>query len=126
MNPDANPLPTPSGRIENFFQRKLRATATKNCRHPTWIEPPNGWGADAAPRNPLQSSDHAPSTRLHGQMAWGASASKAKVRGASRMRIKIADDAAARGIRDGDVVGFFTSRGAILAGAILTRTFAVA
>ena len=52
-------------------------------------------------------------------MDMGRVSQQSKVAGREPMRINRAD-AAARGIRDGDVVRVFNDRGAILAGAVVT------
>ncbi|HEX9782204.1 MAG TPA: molybdopterin dinucleotide binding domain-containing protein, partial [Opitutaceae bacterium] len=61
-----------------------------------------------------------PSTRLHGQMDMGRVSQKSKVAGREPMRIN-PEDAARRGIRDGDVVRVFNERGATLVGAVLNE-----
>ena len=60
-----------------------------------------------------------PSTRLHGQLDGGGHSRSAKVAGREPIRIH-PDDAAARGIADGDTVRVFNDRGACLAGAVLS------
>jgi biotin/methionine sulfoxide reductase len=119
MNPDANPLPTSSGRIE-IFSEKIASYNYADCPgHPTWLEPAEWLGSDAARRYPLHLLTTQPRTRLHGQMDMGCVSQQSKVAGREPMRINRAD-ACARGIHDGDVVKVFNDRGAILAGAVLT------
>jgi biotin/methionine sulfoxide reductase len=119
MNPDANPLPTPSGRIE-IFSEKIASYSYADCPgHPTWLEPAEWLGSAAAREFPLHLLTTQPPTRLHGQMDMGRVSQRSKVAGREPMRIN-RDDADARGIRDDDVVRVFNTRGAILAGAILT------
>jgi biotin/methionine sulfoxide reductase len=119
MNPEANPLPTPSGRIE-IFSEKIASYHYDDCPgHPTWLEPAEWLGSEAARKYPLHLLTTQPSTRLHGQMDMGRLSQQSKVAGREPMRIN-RGDAAARGIRDGDVVRVFNDRGAILAGAVLT------
>ena len=57
-----------------------------------------------------------PSTRLHSQHDPGAVSMASKVQGREPITIH-PDDAASRGIQDGDVVRVFNGRGACLAGA---------
>jgi biotin/methionine sulfoxide reductase len=119
MNPDANPLPTPSGRIE-IFSEKIASYNYADCPgHPTWLEPAEWLGSDAAREYPLHLLTTQPRTRLHGQMDMACVSQQSKVAGREPMRIN-RGEAGARGIRDGDVVRVFNQRGAILAGAVLT------
>ena len=119
MNPDANPLPTPSGRIE-IFSEKIASYNYADCPgHPTWMEPAEWLGSAIARTYPLHLLTTQPGTRLHGQMDMARVSQQSKVAGREPMRINRAD-AAARGISDGDVVRVFNDRGAILAGAVLT------
>jgi biotin/methionine sulfoxide reductase len=119
MNRDANPLPTPSGRIE-IFSEKIASYRYPDCPgHPTWLEPAEWLGSEAVREFPLHLLTTQPSTRLHGQMDMARVSQQNKVAGREPMRMNT-DDAAARGIRTGDVVRVFNSRGAILAGAIVT------
>ena len=120
MNPDANPLPTPSGRIE-IFSEKIASYNYADCPgHPTWMEPAEWLGSAIARTYPLHLLTTQPGTRLHGQMDMGRVSQQSKVAGREPMRINRAD-AEARGIGDGDVVRVFNNRGAILAGAVLTE-----
>ena len=119
MNPDANPLPTPSGRIE-IFSEKIASYNYADCPgHPTWMEPAEWLGSAIARTYPLHLLTTQPGTRLHGQMDMARVSHQSKVAGREPMRINRAD-AGARGISDGDVVRVFNDRGAILAGAVLT------
>ena len=68
MNPDANPLPTPSGRIE-IFSEKIASYSYADCPgHPAWMEPAEWLGSEIAREYPLHLLTTQPSTRLHGQM----------------------------------------------------------
>ena len=71
-------------------------------------------------RFPLHLVANQPATRLHSQFDFGATSLASKVQGREPVRIH-PDDAAARGIADGDVVRLFNHRGACLAGAVLSR-----
>jgi biotin/methionine sulfoxide reductase len=57
-----------------------------------------------------------PSTRLHSQLDCGKTSVASKIQGREPVSMH-PDDAAARGISDGDVVRLFNDRGACLAGA---------
>ena len=60
-----------------------------------------------------------PATRLHSQLDFGGYSSEAKHRGREVARIH-PDDAASRGISDGDIIRIFNSRGACLASVRVT------
>ncbi|MBC9208035.1 molybdopterin guanine dinucleotide-containing S/N-oxide reductase [Roseomonas aerophila] len=118
-DPDAHPLPTPSGKVE-IFSATIDAFGYDDCPgHPTWLEPvdvPN----DAAP---LWIVANQPATRLHSQLDFGGTSANSKRRGREVMRMHPAD-AAARGIAEGDVVRLFNGRGACLAAAALSDAVA--
>jgi biotin/methionine sulfoxide reductase len=67
----------------------------------------------------LQLIANQPATRLHSQLDFGATSQAAKIKGRERVRIH-PQDAAARGIADGDIVRLHNDRGACLAGAVLS------
>ncbi len=115
-DPAANPLKTPSGRIE-IFSDEIASFGYDDCPgHPTWLEPAEWHGADKAKDYPLHMLSNQPRHRLHSQMDPGTVSQAAKIAGREPVRINT-DDAAARGIVDGDVVRVFNERGACLAGA---------
>lgn len=119
-DPVANPLVTPSGRIE-IFSETIAGFGYDDCPgHPTWLEPAEWLGSPKAQRYPLHLLTTQPSTRLHGQMDMGRVSQDTKVSGREPMRIN-PKDAVRRGIRDGDVVHVFNERGATLAGAMLSE-----
>lgn len=119
-DPVANPLVTPSGRIE-IFSETIAGFSYDDCPgHPMWLEPAEWLGSSKAQRYPLHLLTTQPSTRLHGQMDMGRVSQDSKVFGREPMRIN-PEDAARRGIRDGDVVRVFNERGATLAGAVLSE-----
>jgi biotin/methionine sulfoxide reductase len=80
---------------------------------------PAEWlGSATAQRFPLHLVTHQPASRLHAQMDPGPVSRRRKVGGREPVRIN-PQDAAARGIRAGDVVRLFNARGACLAGAVI-------
>ncbi|MEO0429528.1 MAG: molybdopterin-dependent oxidoreductase [Pseudomonadota bacterium] len=114
-DPDAHPLPTPSGRIELYSER-IAGFALADCPgHATWFPPRDATRGDY----PLALLSGQPGTRLHSQLDNGATSLAAKVKGREPVLLHPAD-AAARGIADGDVVELFNDRGRCLAGARLT------
>ncbi|MEU6764057.1 molybdopterin-dependent oxidoreductase [Streptomyces sp. NPDC046853] len=118
-DPDTYRLDTPSGRIE-LASATIDSFGLTDCPgHPAWLEPDAWHGAPAAARHPLLLIADQPATRLHSQNDVGAHSLASKV--ADREPVELhPDDAAARGIRDGDLVRLFNDRGAVLAGARIT------
>src|SRR5205085_9199216 len=78
-----------------------------------------GIASHAASRFPLQLIANQPATRLHSQLDLGATSLASKIDGRERVRLH-PRDAAARGIRGGDIVRLYNDRGACLAGAVLS------
>jgi biotin/methionine sulfoxide reductase len=111
-DPVARRLPTPSGRIEIFSRTVAGFGYADAPGHPAWFAPTE------APdeRHPLWLVANQPATRLHSQLDFGAHSAAAKVRGREVLRIH-PDDAAARGIADGDLVRLVNDRGSCLAAA---------
>ena len=114
-DPEATPLPTPSGKIE-IASARIAGFCYADCPgHPAWLPPSEG----ADPRFPLQLIANQPATRLHSQLDFGATSLASKFRGREPVRMH-PQDAAARGISDGDIVRLYNDRGACLAGAVLS------
>ncbi|MBM3569095.1 MAG: Asp-tRNA(Asn)/Glu-tRNA(Gln) amidotransferase GatCAB subunit C [Alphaproteobacteria bacterium] len=118
-DPERNRLPTPTGKIE-LFSDTIAGFAEPDCPgHPAWLEPVEWLGSPVAARYPLHLISGQPRHRLHGQLDIGSASLAAKVAGREPIQIN-PQDAAARGIRDGDVVRVFNDRGATLAGAVVS------
>lgn len=116
-DPQANPLKTPSGRIE-LFSQKIAGFGYDDCPgHPSWLEPREWLGAPLAERFPLHLISNQPASKLHSQYDNGALSRSTKIDGREPLRIH-PDDARERGLSDGDIVRVFNSRGACLAGVI--------
>jgi biotin/methionine sulfoxide reductase len=116
-DPEAAPLPTPSGRIE-IVSKTIAGFGYPDCPgHPVWLPP--GEGA-AARRYPLTLIANQPATRLHSQLDFGATSQRAKIGGREPVRIH-PQDAARRGIRGGEIVRLYNERGNCLAGAVLSE-----
>jgi biotin/methionine sulfoxide reductase len=112
-------LNTPSGKIE-IFSRTIEGFGYEDCPpHPAWLEPAEWLGGKEAQNYPLHMLSNQPRTRLHSQMDNGAVSRESKIKGREPVWIH-PDDAAARGLREGDVVRLFNDRGAILAGVFVT------
>ena len=98
--------------------RRSPGSATRTVPgHPAWL-PPSRRARTA--RFPLQLIANQPATRLHSQLDFGATSLASKIKGREPVRIH-PQDAAARGIGDGDVVRLYNDRGACLAGAVLSE-----
>jgi len=112
-DPDGNPLPTPSGKIE-LFSEVIAAMGLPDCKgHAAWF-PPRDEGF------PLPLLSGQPATRIHSQLDNGDYSKSMKIK--SREPVLIHPlDASARGISDGDVVEMWNDRGRCLAGARVTN-----
>ncbi|WP_136443905.1 molybdopterin-dependent oxidoreductase [Pacificoceanicola onchidii] len=111
-DPEANPLPTPSGKLE-LFSETIAGFGLEDCPgHACWF-PPRDLSEG---RYPLHLISGQPGTRLHSQLDNGDVSLAAKVHGREPVLIH-PEDAAARGIADGQVVELFNDRGRCLAGA---------
>ncbi len=118
-DPAAHPLKTPSGRIEIFSER-IASFGYDDCPgHATWFEPVEWLGSDKAKRYPLHMLSDQPGDKLHSQLDHSPHARSTKVRGRQPVTLH-PEDAAARGISDGDLVRVYNDRGACLAGAKLS------
>jgi len=118
-DPDATPLQTPSGKIE-IFSETIDTFGYDDCPgHAAWLEPAEWLGSERTKDFPLHLISNQPKTRLHSQYDNGGYAQASKVQGREPILIH-PDDAAPRGISDGDVVRVFNDRGQCLAGAVVT------
>ncbi|MGF1501782.1 MAG: molybdopterin-dependent oxidoreductase [Paracoccaceae bacterium] len=118
-DPEGQPLPTPSGRIELFSER-IAGFGYDDCPgHPTWREPYE-WLGQPDRRYPLHLISNQPDTRLHGQLDPGTVSRAAKVAGREPITLH-PDDAAARGLSAGQVVRVWNDRGACLAGVVISE-----
>jgi biotin/methionine sulfoxide reductase len=118
-DPENRKLATPSGRIE-LFSEEIDSFGYDDCPgHPVWLEPIEWLGGERAEQFPLHLIANQPTGRLHGQLDAGRYSQATKVGGREPIRIH-PDDAAARGIGDGDIVRVFNDRGSCLAGAVIT------
>ena len=114
-DPAASPLRTSSGMID-IYSDSIASFGYDDCvAHPVWYEPKEWPGSEIASQFPLQLVANNPSTRLHSQLDPGAYSQASKIQGREPARMH-ADDAALRGIADGDVVKLFNERGSCLAG----------
>jgi biotin/methionine sulfoxide reductase len=117
-DPVMHRLNTPSGRIEIFSETIANFNYEDCAGHPRWFEPTEWLGSERALSYPLHLVANQPATRLHSQLDGGAVSQASKVQGREPIRIH-PQDAADRGLIDGDVVRVFNDRGACLAGVVL-------
>ncbi len=118
-DPIAQPLGTPSGKIE-IYSPVIAKFGYDDCPpHPTWMEPFEWLGSEKAKKYPLHVLSPHPKYRLHSQLN---NTSLRKVYEVSeREPVWISpQDAETRGISDGDLVRIFNDRGQFLAGAVVT------
>ncbi len=114
LDPLANPLKTPSGKIE-IYSETLAGFDYPDCPpHPTWMEPYEWLGKVKG--YPLHLISNQPPDKLHSQLDHGAVSRAGKVDGREPV-VMHPDDAAARGIVEGDVVRVFNDRGSCYGGA---------
>lgn len=114
-DPERHPLATPSGKIE-IFSETIAGFGYDDCPgHPVWLEPEEWLGAAQAGGYPLHLIANQPRVRLHSQLDIGEHSQKSKIAGREPVRLH-PDDAAARGLRDGEPVRVFNARGSCLAG----------
>ncbi|MDU8929346.1 molybdopterin-dependent oxidoreductase [Alisedimentitalea sp. MJ-SS2] len=117
-DPDGSPLHTVSGKIEMFCDTIAKLELEDCPGMPTWIE------KHEYLRNAKEGQVHVvsphPWFRIHSQMDQSENLQALyKVQGREPVRIN-AEDAAARGIADGDLVEIYNDRGACIAGAVLS------
>ncbi len=118
-DPAANPLKTPSGKIELFSETVDRFAYDDCPGHPAWMEPVEWLGAKDK-KFPLHLLSKQPKTKLHSQLDNGTLSQSAKIKGHEPVEMN-PDDAKVRGISDGDIVRVFNDRGACLCGVIVTE-----
>jgi biotin/methionine sulfoxide reductase len=119
VDPAANPLKTPSGKIE-IFSEKIASFGYDDCPgHAVWLEPAEWLGSKKAERFPLHMLSDQPTDKLHSQLDHSPHAKSTKVKGRQPITLH-PDDARARGVADGDLVRVFNDRGACLAAARLS------
>lgn len=117
-DPQANPLKTPSGKIEIYSER-IASFGYADCpAHPTWLAP-DEWQGNAQSGQLQLLSSH-PAHRLHSQLNYSALRDKYAISGREPLTLH-PKDAAERGIADGDLVRVWNARGQVLVGALVTE-----
>jgi biotin/methionine sulfoxide reductase len=114
-DPEASPLPTPSGRLE-IHSKTIASFGEADCPgHPTWL----GQAYVPDETTPFVLIANQPRTRLHSQLDFGGHSGASKHRG-REVATMHPDDAKLCGISEGDIIRLSNERGACLAGVTLT------
>ena len=132
--PEANPLKTPSGKIEFYSQNLAKHFPGDTERPPVphWIEKGESHderiSSERARKYPLLIVSNHGRWRVHSQhddITWTREIGTCKVKGPDGYMYEPIwinpVDAAARGIKHGDVVKVFNERGGVLVGAYVTE-----
>lgn len=118
-DPDANPLDTPSGKIE-IYSETIAEFGYDDCPgHPVWLEPAEWLGNAQADQFHLISNQ--PSNKLHSQLDHGAVSRADRPKGVEPVTMHPAD-ASAQGLSQGQIVRIHNARGACLAQLRLSDT----
>lgn len=111
-DPAANPLATPSGRIE-IFSDAIAGFGYADCPgHPAWLEPVEWLGIAGAGQ--LHMICNQPRNKLHSQLDHGPVSRADRIGGREPVTMH-PEDAAARGLAEGQIVRIHNARGACLA-----------
>ncbi|MFV1590663.1 molybdopterin-dependent oxidoreductase [Phaeobacter sp. JH20_39] len=117
-DPEANPLHTASGKIEMFCDNIANMEIEDCPGMPVWM-PKHEYLGNAKEGQLHVVSPH-PWHRLHSQMDQSSRLRDLyKVQGREPVRINT-EDAASRGIEDGDLVELYNKRGTVIAGAVVS------
>ncbi|GHA36162.1 trimethylamine-N-oxide reductase TorA [Photobacterium aphoticum] len=122
--PDLEPLGTASGLIE-IYCKTIADMGYDDCQgHPMWFEKTErSHGGPRSDMYPLNMQSTHPKHRLHSQLC-SSTEHRATYAVADREPVYInTQDAAARGIKSGDIVRVFNDRGQVLAGAVVTDDY---
>jgi len=131
-DPQANPLPTPSGKLEFYSERLAKYFPDDKERPPVphWVEQSEMHDerlfGNRAKKYPLLILSNHGRWRVHTQcddISWTREIPMFKVRGPDGYMYEAVwinpSDAAKRGIKSGDIVKIYNERGAVLGGAIV-------
>jgi molybdopterin guanine dinucleotide-containing S/N-oxide reductase-like protein len=131
-DPEANPAPTPTGKLEIYCERLAEnfPTDTERPPYPQWIEKSEmhdeRFGGSRAKAYPLLIVANHPRWRTHAQcddIPWTREALTCKVKGWDGYWYEPVwvnpKDAAQRDIRTGDIVKVLNERGIVLGGALV-------
>lgn len=123
-DPAAQPLSTPTGKLE-LYSETIAGFQYADCPgHASWLEPFERLGGHGCDQFPLHLLTPQPRRRLHSQLDHSAHSQAGKIQGKETLTMH-PDAAAQRGIRSGDLVRLFNDRGAVLAGVALAEDMRV-
>ena len=112
QDPEANPLATPSGRIE-IFSETIAGFEYDDCPgHPAWLEPAE-WLGNAGDAD-LHLISNQPHNKLHSQLDQGSVSRAHRPKGVEPVYLT-PQDAAERDLTEGQIVRLHNKRGACLA-----------
>ena len=118
LDPDANSLKTPSGKIE-IFSATIDGFDYEDCPgHAAWM-PPIEWLGSKDKTYPLHLISNQPKNKLHSQYDHGSYSKAAKIRDREAIVVNPID-AAKRNISNGDIVRVFNTRGECLGGVSIS------
>ncbi|NVO58502.1 molybdopterin-dependent oxidoreductase [Rhodobacteraceae bacterium B1Z28] len=118
-DPEGSPLHTASGKIEMFCENIANMEIEDCPGMPMWMEKHEYLGN--AKEGQLHVVSPHPWFRLHSQMDQSETLRGIyKIQGREPVRIS-AEDAASRGIEDGDLVELYNDRGTVIAGAVVSK-----
>ncbi|MDH4291765.1 MAG: molybdopterin-dependent oxidoreductase, partial [Dehalococcoidia bacterium] len=131
-DPEKNPLPTPSGKLEIYSERLARHFPCDQERppYPKWVDKgimhDENLSSDRADMFPLLLMSNHGRWRVHSQaddISWTREALTCKVTGADGYKYEPVwihpKEAEKRGIKTGDIVKVFNERGIVLCGALV-------
>ena len=131
-DPEANPLKTPSGKLEFYSERLAKHFPDDKERPPVphWIEKgvshDESLSSERARKYPLLIMSNHGRWRVHAQcddITWTREVPTCKVKGWDGYMYEPVwinpKDAEKRGIKDGDIVKVFNERGTVLGGAMV-------
>lgn len=111
-DPEANPLATPSGKIE-IFSETIDSFGYDDCPgHAVWLDPME-WLGNADP-DQLHMISNQPRNKLHSQLDHGSVSRADRSKGVEPVTMH-PDDAAKRSLSAGQIVSIHNQRGACLA-----------
>lgn len=117
-DPIANPLATPSGKIE-IFSETIAGFGYVDCPgHPVWLQPAE-WLGNASPEQ-LHMISNQPRNKLHSQLDHGPVSRADRHKGREPVMMHPAD-AATRGLEDGELVQITNLRGTCIAALRLSE-----
>jgi len=132
QDPEKNPLPTPSGKLEFYSERLAKHFPDDKERPPVphWVEKSDmhdeRLSSDRTKKYPLLLMSNHGRWRVHAQcddISWTREAPTCKVKGPDGYMYEPLwmhpSDAEKRGIKSGDIVKIYNQRGAVLGGALV-------